>query len=213
MEIALYYSPVTCAMVPYICLTEVDVEFEVRLVQLSKKQHVSAEFLILNPKHKVPVLVVDDKALTENMAINIFLARRFPGAMLLPTDPWQEAQAISLMSWCASGLHPLLRNINWPPKICDVAGTEASVTRLAAAMLAESLDLLDRQLAGREFFFEHFTVPDAYFFWCYRRAEQLGVDLSGYAACNAHHSRMKQRPSFAELLTLDADTQSAFAAA
>ena len=27
---------------------------------------------------------------------------------LLPADPWQQVKAISILSWCASGLHPLL---------------------------------------------------------------------------------------------------------
>ncbi len=30
MDIALYYAPITCALVPYITLTEAGAEFEVR---------------------------------------------------------------------------------------------------------------------------------------------------------------------------------------
>ncbi|CAN0296832.1 unnamed protein product [Phaeothamnion confervicola] len=211
MEIALYYAPITCAMVPYISLTEVGAAFEVRKLDFRKMQHMSPQYMALNPKHKVPLLVVDGKTLTENVAINLFIARSFPAAKLLPTDPWAEAQAVSLMSWCSAGIHPFLRNINGPPKVCDVPGTEASIVRLSSAMLHESFAILEAKLAGHEYFFDHFTVPDAYFFWCYRRAEQLGVDLSKYANCNAHHARMKERPSVAKLLAFEAETQAAFA--
>lgn len=213
MEIVLYYAPVTCAMVPYISLTEASVPFEVRSLNMRKQQQMSPEYMRLNPKHKVPLLIVDGKTLTENIAINTFLARSFPAAKLLPTDPWQEAQAISLMSWCAAGLHPFLRNINGPPKVCDVAGTEESIVRLSSAALHESFAILDEKLASHEYFFDHFTVPDAYFFWCWRRAGQLGVDLSKYANCNSHHERMKQRPSVAKLLAFETATQEAFAKA
>jgi len=33
------------------------------------------------------------------------LARNFPAAKLLPSDPMQEVKAISLLSFCASGIH------------------------------------------------------------------------------------------------------------
>lgn len=213
MKLELYYAPITCAMVPYIALTEAGAPFEVYLINMRKQQNMSPEYLALNPKHKVPLLIADGRTLTENVAINLFLARSFPAARLLPVDPWAEAQAVSLMSWCSAGIHPYLRNINSPPKVCDVADTAESVVRLSSAMLHESFAILDGKLAGHEFFFEHFTVPDAYFFWCYRRAEQLGVDLGKYANCNAHHARMKLRPSVARLLAFEAETLSAFATA
>ena len=31
----------------------------------------------MNPKHKVPVLLIDGEPLTENVAIQLFIARRF----------------------------------------------------------------------------------------------------------------------------------------
>ncbi len=213
MEIALYYAPITCAMVPYINMTEAGVPFEVRLINMRKQQHMSPDYMKLNPKHKVPLLVVDGKTLTENVAIQQFIARSFPAARLLPSDTWNEMQAIALMSWCSAGIHPFLRNINGPPKVCDVPGTEESVTRLSAAMLHESFAILDGKLAGHDYFFDHYTAPDAYFFWCWRRAEQLGLDLSSYKSCTAHHALMKERPSVRKLLAFEQDTLDGFAKA
>jgi glutathione S-transferase len=40
---------------------------------------------------------------------------------LLPTDPWQEFQAVSLMSWCSGGIHPFLARINSPPLELDLS--------------------------------------------------------------------------------------------
>ena len=135
MDIVLYYAPIACSLVPYVTLTEANAKFEARPVNLRKGQQNTADYLRLNPKHKVPVLVVDGKILTENVAIQTWIARTFPQAKLLPSDPWQELQAISLMSWCASGIHPFLARINAPSKVCEVAGGESSVRQLAAEIV------------------------------------------------------------------------------
>src|SRR5712675_3423268 len=117
MEIILYYAPNACSLVPYVTLTEADAKFEVRTLNFRKHQQMSADYLKLNPKHKVPFLVVDGRMLTENVAIQTFIARTFPQAKLMPADPWQELQAISLMSWCSGGIHPFLARINSPSKV------------------------------------------------------------------------------------------------
>ncbi len=39
MEIVLYYAPITCALAPYITLTEADAKFEVRPLNFKKGQH------------------------------------------------------------------------------------------------------------------------------------------------------------------------------
>ena len=117
MKIALYYAPNTCALAPYVTLTEAGADFEVRPLNFRKRQNFSPEYLKLNPKHKVPALVVDGKILTENVAIHQWVHRTFPNAKILPADPWDQLQAISLHAWCASGIHPYLSRINNPPKV------------------------------------------------------------------------------------------------
>ena len=128
----------------------------------------------------------------------------------MPADPWQELQAISLMSWCSGGIHPFLARINAPPRVCDVAGTEESIRRLAKEQLFENFQIGDDRLAGREFFFDHFTAPDAYFFWCFRRATQFELDLSRFKNCMAHYERMQTRPSVQKLLAFERSIQEQF---
>lgn len=62
MKIVLYYAPITCALAPYITLTEAGAEFDVHPLNFRKAQHTSPEYLKINPKHKVPLLVVDGKS-------------------------------------------------------------------------------------------------------------------------------------------------------
>jgi glutathione S-transferase len=213
MDIVLYYAPNACSLVPYITLTEANAAFDVRPLNLRKGQHMSADYLKLNPKHKVPLLVVDGRMLTENVAIQTFIARTFPQAKLMPADPWQELQAISILAWCASGIHPFLSRINSPPKVCDVPGADDSVRRLAKEMLFENYRIADDLLKGREYFFDHFTAADAHFFWCVRRGTQLDVDPAGFANCAAHFERMQRRPSVQKALAFEKSVLEDFARA
>src|SRR5947208_7687049 len=155
---------------------------------------------MINLYRRVRELVVDGKILTENVAIHQWVHRTFPNAKILPADPWDELQAISLHAWCASGIHPYLSRINNPPKVCDATGASASVIKFATEALFENFRIGDDLLAGREYFFDHFSAPDAHFFWCCRRATQLGVDVSGFRNVAAHFKRMQERPSVQKLL-------------
>ena len=211
MAIALYYAPNTCALAPYVTLTEAGANFEVRPLNYRKREHFAPEYLKINPKHKVPTLVVDGKILTENVAIHQWVHRTFPDAKLLPTDPWQELQAISLHAWCASGIHPYLSRINNPGKVCDGPGASDSVVKLATDALFENFQVADDLLAGRDYFFDHFTAPDAHFFWCCRRATQLGVGLSDFPNVTAHFERMQERPSVQKLLAYEKEVNERFA--
>ncbi len=211
MKIVLYYAPNTCALAPYVTLTEAKAEFEARPVNMGKRQHFSPEYLKINPKHKVPVLEIDGKHLTENAAIHLWVHRNFPAAKLIPSDPWDELKAISLMSWCSSGIHPFLARINNPANVADNAAE--SVKAIAARQLAENYKVADDMLAGREWFFDHFTAPDAHFFWCVRRGTQFGLDFSPFKNVMAHFERMQQRPSVQKLLAFEKDVQAQFAKA
>lgn len=213
MKLTLYYAPMTCALVPYVTLTEAGAEFDVQNVNSRSGQLRSPEFLALNPKHKVPVLVIDGEPLTENLALQIWIARRFPKARLLPADPKAEIKAISLMSWFGSGIHPHLTPNARPENFCDLPGSEESVKRAANKLLFEDLEIADRLLAGREWFFDHFTAVDAYFFWCFRRAMSFKLDVSAFKNCMAHFERMKLRPSVQKVLAYEKQVIEAFAKA
>ena len=210
MNIQLYYAPITCALAPYITLTEAGAEFEAIPLNFRQQQHMSPEYLAINPKHKVPMLVVDGKKMTENVAIQQWIARTFPAANLLPEEEWDELQAVSLVSWCSSGIHPFLRVINGPPKVCDISGTEENIRNYAAEHVYECFQIAENLLDGKEYFFAQFTAPDSNFYWCFRRAGQFNLNLSSFPNCQAHFDRMETRPSVRKLLAFEEKVQAAF---
>jgi glutathione S-transferase len=206
VRLTLYYAPISCSLVPYLALTEAGADFEVRVVDFKRGAHVSEEYLRVNPKHQVPVLVIDGEPLTENVAIQLWIARHFPDARLLPTGDLNEFRAIALMAWCSSGIHPHLTPNVLPQRYCDLPGSEDGVRRAAHRMLRERFQIAEDLLAGREWFMDHFTLPDAHFFWCFRRGMKFEVDVSGFPNCNAHFERVSRRASTQKLLAFEART-------
>jgi glutathione S-transferase len=202
VQITLYYAPIACSLVPYIALTEANADFDVKVVNFLQGEHTKPEYLKVNPKHKVPVLMVDDQPLTENVAILQWIARTFESANLLPSGA-DEFKAISLMSWCASGIHPTLTPNVLPQRYCDMPGSEESVKQCAHKVMFENFAITESLLDGREWFFDHFTIPDIYFFWCFRRAKQFGLDVSDFPNCCAHFDRVSARPSVLELMEFE----------
>ena len=97
--IELYFAPGACSFVPHVGLEAVKAatgeEFKFNLVKLHKNEQKTPEYLAMNPNGQVPVLVVDGKPLNQIVAICDFLDRRFPQVGLLPSEPWQRAQALS----------------------------------------------------------------------------------------------------------------------
>ncbi len=209
MKIALAYAPTTCALVPFVNLTEAGAEFEPVPIDTHRGQNRTAEYLRLNPLHKVPVLIVDGRVLTENVAIQIWIARTFPAAHLLPPDAWEEVQAISLMAWCASGIHPHLARYHGPARYCGDADP-AAVRDIAKEMVFENFHKAEDLLRDREFFFDRFTAVDSYFFWCFRRATEFSLDLSGFPNCARHFAGIAERRSVQKAFAYEREVKALF---
>lgn len=187
-------------MATYVSLKEADADFDVKIIRLKNNEQSTAEFAALNPKKKVPYLIIDGKGLTENIAMQTWIAENFPAAKLMPIDSWDQKQALSYMSWFGSGLHPHMTRHYKPIKFCAEADAHADIQVKAKAMYMEQLELIESELAGKTQFFDHYTVCDSYFFWIYERAIAEGFDLSGLKQCTAHNTRMRERDSVQQVL-------------
>jgi len=213
MTLTLYYAPMTCALVPYVALLEARATFDVRAFNTRADHHLTPEFLAINPKHKVPVLIVDGRPLTENVAIQLWIDREFQQARLLPDDPWDRMQAISLMSWITSTIHPHLTHNPRPENHCDTPGSADGVRRVGARLLAEDFAIAEQQLAGREWFFDRWTTVDTYFYWAFRRAISFKLDLAAFPHCHAHRARVEAQASVQQVLEYEKTVMARFASA
>lgn len=67
-------------------------EVEIKNLDLLKGEHMSAEYLKINPTHQVPALIDGDFIVTESRAIMAYLVNsQSPGNDLYPTEPRARA--------------------------------------------------------------------------------------------------------------------------
>lgn len=196
--LVLYYAPGACSGVTIIALEEAGATYELRKVALADNENKSAEYKAINPKGKVPALVVDGRVLTENVAIQSYLDKRFPYAKLLPstTDALAYAENLSLLAWISSGLHPILTRIRRAARFCDLPGADTRVPELARVELAEQLSVAEKRLGDHEWILgEEWSIADAYLYWVWSRGVDDKFDTSPFPKLKAFAEKMATRPA------------------
>jgi glutathione S-transferase len=204
-ELTLYFAPDSCARVPLIALEEIGHAYTLETVAFVKGQHRSPEYLRLNPKGKVPTLVVDGEPLTENVAILTFLAERFPEAKLLPParGSFADAQCLADLSFCASGLHPIVTRLRIPQYFCDTPEGIKRVFEMAEIAMRPNFSLIDRRLAENQWWFgENWSIADAYINWVWFRVTGTEFDASEYRHFARHAGDMQKRPGVQRALSI-----------
>ncbi len=101
----LYYSPGACSMAPHVLMNELGVAFDLKRVIVSKGEGQSPEFLKINPRGQVPVLVDDGVVIREGAAILIHLMEEHPSPML-PSIGRERDVALEWLCYANSTLHP-----------------------------------------------------------------------------------------------------------
>jgi glutathione S-transferase len=200
--IDLYWAPGSCARVPYVALEETGTDFELHVLNRYLGEVDAPEYRSVNPKAKVPALVVDgDWVITENPVIQTELSRMFPDAHLLPTGERAATEAASLMAWFASGLQPAVGRQRLPGVFFDgdAAGLER-VRMVARRELQNAFTILEERLADREWLLGEWSIVDAYMLWVWFRAVGAGMDPVPFPRCADHGRRTEARPSVARVL-------------
>ena len=214
VEILLYIAPGSCSRVPLIALLETGVAFDTSLVRFTKREHKSMAYKRLNPKGKVPTLVVDGEALTENVAIIAFLDQLFPAAGLLPPakTPIETARQIADLCFCSATLHPLVTRIRIPQLF---AGPEAThdVWNKACAAMREFFELIEDRLTDRLWWYGNvWSAMDAYLHWIFWRVEGAEFPVADYPRFARHAQRGAERPSFGRAMAIEAAAAAALEA-
>jgi len=196
-NIQLYMAPGTCARVPSIALEEAGQDFETVVIRFLRGEHKSPGFRKLNPKGKVPALVIDGEALTENVAIISYLNERFPGARLMPAaaDSLARARQLADLSFCASTLHPIVTRIRMPQFFASQDAAQA-VWEKGCQSMAEFFELIEQRLADRPWWYgDDWSAMDAYLYWIFWRVEGADFDTSSFPRFKGHARRMEERPA------------------
>ena len=184
--VALYFSPGSSSMATHIALHEIGEPFDLNLTSLHQDAHRAPDYLAINPEGKVPTLMIDGRALTEVAATLWYLARRHPGAGLLPQlgDIEAEARVISWMSFIASTIHP--------------------ARRIGRERWREVFVLAEQRLGGHEWTVERYSIADIHLFrlW-WRYVDTIHPDTADFPGLDAHYQRMMARPAVQRTIEIE----------
>ncbi len=204
--IELYFAPGACSFVPHVGLEIVRQKtgegFEPRMIKLHKGEHLTPEYLAMNPNGQVPVITVDGKPLTQIVAIADYLDQRFPQAGLLPTDPWERAQSLSMLAWFNNTVHPTFTHVFMPHKYSDDKDVQQKIRSHAVGTYRGLLERIQDQVAagGPIWSQPAASLHDAYAFTLLRWAGYAGIDPASLPGLKAHvEGKMTAEPIAAAL--------------
>jgi glutathione S-transferase len=124
------------------------------------------DLLELNPYAKVPVLVDDGGVIYESAIVNEYLEEKYPAMRLLPADLFKRARVRILVDFFNSRIHPTAG---------DIAHNRDK--EKATERMKNHLKTLDREMAGKKFFVDEYSLADVTFIPFYTRRERYGVTI------------------------------------
>ena len=198
-HLKLFVAPGTCARVATIALEEIGTPFETELLRIPANQQKSPEFLKINPKGKVPTLLIDGVPLTENVAILSWLHRLFPDANLLPatTDPFESIKQTADIAFFTGTVHPTTTRISMPIKF--VEGQEAPfelVRPKGIEAMVPIMEMINERLEdGPWWYGENWSVIDAYLYWVWSRITPFGFPADDFKNIQRHFELSNERPA------------------
>jgi glutathione S-transferase len=195
--LTLYYSPDSCARASLIALAESGIEYGIVKMSLADGEQRRPEYLVVNPKARVPALVTERGVLTETPAILAFIAQSRPAARLAPLDdPFAFGQMQAINNYLCSTVHVAHahkgRGVRWS----DDPAAHMSMRQKVSQNMLECFRLIESSMfQGPWVMGDAFSVADAYLYTLSGWLEGDGVDLALLPVMQAHRARMAQRPA------------------
>ena len=200
--LTLYYSPGACSLATHIVLEEIGAPFEARRVAIREGAHLTPEYLAINPHGRVPALTDGDLIITENPAILVWLAHRFPEAGLLGwSDANSVARTLELLSFFSSSVHIAFAQIWRAARFAGGAAAREEVVEVGRTAVSGYFDETERIAGDGDWIVGgRYSVADPYLLVFYRWGALIGLDMTAYPAWTRHKQAMLARPAVARAL-------------
>ena len=206
MTTALYYSPGSCSLAPHVVLREIGLTFELRKFSTADRSNYSPEYLAVNPKGRIPTLLIDGFRLTENPAILAYLGRRYPEAGLYPSTATEdEARCLEWLAWSSNTVHVAFAQILRPERFVPSEEAYPPVRASGHANFQRCLAEIEAHLTRSPFAVRsRFTVVDPFWLVFYRWGIRQGYEIKRlYPAYTRYAEVLSQRPSVMAALSAE----------
>lgn len=176
----LYYAPGACSVTAHAALEWLQHQGLARhtahRLLLPQGDQRRAEYLAINPRGKVPALMLaDGTVLTETPAILRYLHAMHPEAALLPADALQEARGWEWLSWLSSAVqsHAFML-VFYPMRFLPDEAGQAALEAQGRSLLQQHWADLESRLPGEGFVLGAFSIVDVHLAVFYRWAKRYG---------------------------------------
>ena len=158
------------------------------------------DYLEVNPNGRIPALVDGDLQLFESMAINLYLAKRYGGA-LYPAGAGDEARAWQWSVWVISEIEPLQMQVVIQRVFTPEEKRDPKVVDRALRGLQRPLKVLDAALAGRDWLIgTQFSVADLNVAGVMQLMKRVGIEVGEHANVQRWLDACSARPALARAL-------------
>jgi glutathione S-transferase len=200
-----YYAKSSAAYAPHILLEDIGVDYKAVRIDFTTNEQQSPAYLAINPKGRLPALVIEKGILTETPAILAYLAHQFPEHDLAPTDPFEFAIAQSINSYMASTVHVAHAHKHRGARWADDAAAHQSMRAKVKENMTECARMIETHYLNGPFVLgDKFSFCDPYMALVTRWFGDDGVDLTPFPKIRAHDALMRARPSMQRVLELHA---------
>ncbi len=203
-----YMTPGSCSTGIHILLEELELPFQVTVLNLPAGQQREPAYLAVNPKGTIPALVLSDgQSLTDFQSIAYWLARAHPRRAWLSEDPVQAARTLAFMDHVVGTIH----GTGYTRIFTTDAHLPAGLSTSEQAVWREAVQAKGRDIVAQGFAVieaglqdggfamgEHFGIADAAFFYVAFWADKIGLTLP--ARCQALYLRLRARPVVTRVL-------------
>jgi GSH-dependent disulfide-bond oxidoreductase len=192
--IDLYTAPTPNGWKASVTLEELEIPYEVHVVNLLEGEQKRPEYLAINPNGRIPAIVdreAGDFPVFESGAIMIYLAEK--AGRLLPTDAKGRSRTIQWLMFQMGGVGPMMGQANvffryFPEKLESAIARYQNESR-------RLFEVLDGRLAGSEWLAGDYSIADIAN-WCWVRTHKWsGVPVDGLEALQGWMKRMADRPA------------------
>ena len=177
-----------------VLLRELGLDFELIDVDpATELRPADAPLRALNPNGLTPILDDDGFILWESSAILQYLCDSRGPTPLLPTEPRRRARVLQWLGWEASTVIPALMALY----LARVGGGDDAA---ASERMAFVLGILERQLDGRDWVADGYSIADIALGAGVPALLPLGVDFAPYPAVRRWLTALRERPAWQDAI-------------
>ena len=196
--IDLYFWTTDNGYKPRILLEETGLPYEIKPIDLTKKEQHSEAYLKINPGHKIPTIVDHDGpggkplTITESGAILKYIAEK-AGSPLYPTDPAKRALVDQWFFYGSATFTPLAQQLGFfvirSPE--DVPAAKTHFT----ALVTDGFRVFDKRLAEAEYLAGEYSIADLAAYPDVHLHSSYKLSLDQFPNLRRWHDAIEARPA------------------